>query len=88
MKTKYSAAASACGAALLAVLVIPAASACGVPTLTGGALVVQKLIANPENPMDGATPDMVSRAGFGLRERRLNRRNVENHRALDGQCES
>jgi len=59
MKTIYRAAASTCGAALLAVLIVPAASACGLPTFNGAASV--KAIGNSENPLDGGSPEMVLR---------------------------
>ena len=61
MKSIYRATASACGAAVLAVLIVPAASACGVSSPTVGAAAIQALKADAYSPMEGASAEMAFR---------------------------
>ena len=59
MKTNYRVMASVYGAAVLAVVVVPAASACGALASASfeGPSAIQQLRVNPKNPLEGASAE-------------------------------
>jgi hypothetical protein len=61
MKTISRTTTTACGAAVLAMLTVPAASACGALPSIGAASTVQVLKANAEYPLEGASAEIALR---------------------------
>jgi opacity protein-like surface antigen len=63
MKTKYRAMVSVCGAAVLAVVLVPAASACGAPgpAFFEGPFAIQQLKADSKNPLEGVSAESLLR---------------------------
>jgi opacity protein-like surface antigen len=61
MNAKYRALASIGAAAVLAVVLVPAASACGANPAFQGPLTPQQLSEDPMNPMAGASPESLLR---------------------------
>src|SRR5580692_11452390 len=61
MKTVSRTTATACGAAVLEMLTVPAASACGALPSIGAASAVQPLKANAEYPLEGASAEIALR---------------------------
>jgi len=59
MKTKYGAMASVCGATFVAVILVPAASACGAPPATLGP--IQELRVSSNDSLEGASPESLAR---------------------------
>lgn len=61
MKAIYRATASAFGAAILAVVLVPTANACGGDVSSEGQLIIQPLRVNPDSPLEGASAESVLR---------------------------
>jgi hypothetical protein len=61
MKTIYRATASTCGVAILAVVLVPAANACGVPLQFVGPAAIQQLKENPRDALEGASAESLLR---------------------------
>ncbi len=85
MKTKYRAIASFCGATAMAVILVPAAGACGaLPATFGGPTHQLRVISN--DSLEGASAESLvrdQRAAATGSPASISR-NVEGHGALDG----